>query len=73
MRKVVNPPSVGDVFEELREGPFGQERRQRWCVQRIYTGTDGWVYVQLLREEDGTRKTLSDGVLLDRKHFLPIE
>ena len=72
MRKAVQPPEVGNVFDELREGPFGQERRLRWHVDHVYTGPDGWVYVRLVREEDGTRKTLSQEVLLDRTRFRPV-
>ena len=41
MRKAVHPPEVGNVFEELREGPFGQERRLRWRVDNVYKGPDG--------------------------------
>ena len=69
MRKALQPPEVGNAFDELREGPFGQERRIRWHVHHVYTGADGWIYVQLVREEDGTRKTLSQTVLLDRARF----
>ena len=73
MPKAAHLPEVGNVFDELREGPFGQERRLRWYVDHVYTGPDGWVYVQLVREEDGTRKTLSQEVLLDRKQFRHVE
>lgn len=73
MLKKVQPPQVGDTFEEVREGPFGQVRRLRWYVHNVYTGVDGSAYVQLLREEDGTRKTLSQAVLLDRTQFRDVD
>lgn len=69
MRKTVHPLEVGDTFDEVREGPFGQARRLRWRIQRLYTGADGGVYVQLRRDEDGTLKTLSQNALLDRTFF----
>jgi hypothetical protein len=67
------PPQTGDVVEELREGPFGEERRHRWSVHRVYTGGDGWSYVQLVREHDGVTKTLSQSALLDRSQFRHVE
>jgi hypothetical protein len=73
MRKSSQPPEPGDVFDELREGVFGQARRHRWSVHHVYTGGDGWVYVQLVREHDGVTKTLSQSALLDRSQFQPID
>jgi len=73
MHKALQSPEVGNAFDELREGPFGQERRIRWHVGHVYTGADGGVYIQLFREEDGTRKTLSQSVLLDRARFRPAD
>ena len=73
MRRTVQPPEVGDVFEELREGPFGQERRISWHVNHVYTGADGVVYVRLVRADDGTHKTLSQKALLDRTWFRSVE
>jgi hypothetical protein len=73
MRKSIAPPQTGDIFEERREGVFGQERSQRWHVHHVYTGGDGWIYVQLLREDDGTTKTLSQNAVLDRSQFRPVE
>jgi hypothetical protein len=72
MRKSPKQPEAGDLFDELREGVFGQERRQRWYVHRVYTSGDGWVYVQLVREQDGATKTLSQTALMNRAQFRPV-
>lgn len=66
------PPQAGDVFEEFREGPFGQPRCYRWHVQHVYAHADGCVYVQLMRADDGTLKTLSHNALMDRDQFRPV-
>lgn len=63
------PVAPGDRFRDLQTRQFGTLIID-WIVDDVFTGTDGVVYAHLTCATDATRrKTLSLGVLYDRRRY----
>jgi hypothetical protein len=65
--------AIGERYREIQRGVFSRPA-SGWVVKAVYTGDDGIEHARLVRMSDPSQqKTLSAGVLTDRRRFEQIE
>jgi hypothetical protein len=65
--------TIGERYRETQRGAFARQAAD-WIVKAVYTGDDGIEHARLARVSDPSQqKTLSAGVLIDRRRFEQIQ
>jgi hypothetical protein len=65
--------AIGERYRETQRGVFARPASD-WVVKAVYTGDDGIEHARLVRVSDPSQqKTLSAGVLVDRRRFEQVE
>ena len=63
-------PELGQRFRDVE----ARLRMSDWVIARLFTGTDGVEYAWIESTADRTRrKTLALTILMDPRHFLPLD
>jgi hypothetical protein len=63
-------PELGQRFRDVE----ARLRMSDWVIARLFTGTDGVEYAWIESTNDRTRrKTLALAILMDPRHFLPLD
>ena len=63
-------PELGQRFRDVE----ARLRTPDWIIARLFTGTDGVEYAWIESTTDRTRrKTLALTILMDPRHFLPLD